>query len=157
MYIYLCKGLWSGSKLLSYSFLVALNLTDAFACFIIAQHWGSLFNWNPYPWKVRSRLSYIGYVILTENLATLKARIWTTTLSIYLFWNLLASAPHDYIMKWKHFPRYWPFVQGIHRSQVNSPHKGQWHGAFMFSLICVWINGWVNNREAGDLRRFRAH
>ena len=27
----------------------------------------------------------------------------------------------------------------------------------MFSLICVWINGWVNNREAGDLRRHRAH
>ena len=35
----------------------------------------------------------------------------------------------------------------------NSPHKGQWCGALMFSLICVWINGWVNNREAGDLRR----
>ena len=28
---------------------------------------------------------------------------------------------------------------------VNSPHKGQWRGALMFSLICVWINGWVNN------------
>ena len=27
----------------------------------------------------------------------------------------------------------------------------------MFSLICVWINDWVNNREAGDLRRYRAH
>ena len=27
----------------------------------------------------------------------------------------------------------------------------------MFSLICVWINGWVNNREAGDLRRYRRH
>ena len=37
------------------------------------------------------------------------------------------------------------------------PHKGQWRGAFMFSLICVWINRWVNNREAGDLRRYRAH
>ena len=35
--------------------------------------------------------------------------------------------------------------------------KGQWHGALMFSLICVWINGWVNNGEAGDLRRHRAH
>ena len=23
----------------------------------------------------------------------------------------------------------------------------------MFSLICAWINGWVNNDEAGDLRR----
>ena len=46
---------------------------------------------------------------------------------------------------------------GNHRSPVNSPHKGQWRGALMFSLICVWINGWVNNREAGNLRRYRAH
>ena len=64
---------------------------------------------------------------------------------------------HDDVMKWKHFPRYWPFVRGIHRSPVNSTHKGQWRGALMFSLICVWINGWVNNREAGDLRRHGAH
>ena len=64
---------------------------------------------------------------------------------------------HDDVIKWKHFPRYWPFVRGIHRSPVNSPHKGQWRGALMFSLICVWINDWVNNREAGDLRRYRAH
>ena len=55
------------------------------------------------------------------------------------------------------FPRYWPFVRGIHRSPVNSPHKGQWRGALMFSLICVWINGGVNNREAGDLRCYHAH
>ena len=27
----------------------------------------------------------------------------------------------------------------------------------MFSLICVWINGWVNNREAGENRRNLAH
>ena len=40
---------------------------------------------------------------------------------------------------------------------VNSPHNGQWRGALMFSLICVWINDWVNNREAGDLRRHRGH
>ena len=40
---------------------------------------------------------------------------------------------------------------------VNSPHKGQWRGALMFSLICAWINGWVNNREAGDLGRHRGH
>ena len=64
---------------------------------------------------------------------------------------------HDDVIKWKHFPRNWPFVRGIHRSPVNSPHIGQWRRALMFSLICVWINGWVNNREAGDLRRYRAH
>ena len=32
---------------------------------------------------------------------------------------------HDDVIKWKHFPRHWPFVRGIHRSPVNSPHKGQ--------------------------------
>ena len=53
--------------------------------------------------------------------------------------------------------RFWPFVRGIHRSPVNSSHKGQWRDAVMISLICVCINGWVNNREAGDLRRYRAH
>ena len=46
---------------------------------------------------------------------------------------------------------------GIHRSTVNSPHKGQWRGALMFTLICAWTNGWVNNRETGDLRRHQAH
>ena len=60
-------------------------------------------------------------------------------------------------LKWQHFPRYWLFVRGIYRSPVNSPHKDQWRGALMFSLICVWINGWVNNREFGDFRRHRAH
>ena len=64
---------------------------------------------------------------------------------------------HDDVIKWKHFPRYWQFVQGIHRSPVNSPHKGQWRGTLMFSLIYARINDWVNNRQAGDLRRRLAH
>ena len=66
------------------------------------------------------------------------------------------SYDHDDVIKWKHFPRYWPFVREIHRSPVNSPHKSQWRGPLMFSFICTWINGWVNNGEAGDLRH-RAH
>ena len=49
------------------------------------------------------------------------------------------------------------YVRGIHRSPVNSPHKGQRREALVFSLICAWINGWVNNREAGNMRRHRAH
>ena len=63
----------------------------------------------------------------------------------------------DDVIKWKHFPRYWPFVRRIHRSPVNSPHKGQWDGALILSLICVWINNWVNNSKTGDLRRYRVH
>ena len=53
--------------------------------------------------------------------------------------------------------RYLPFVRGVHRSPVISPHKGQWRGTLMFSLICAWINGWVNNREADDLWPHRPH
>ena len=41
--------------------------------------------------------------------------------------------------------------------QVNSPHKGRWRGALMFSLICIRRNGWINNGEAGDLKRHRVH
>ena len=40
----------------------------------------------------------------------------------------------------EHFPRYWPLMRGIHRSPVNSPHKGQWRGALMFSLIMQRLN-----------------
>ena len=64
---------------------------------------------------------------------------------------------HDDVIKWKYCRRYLPFVRGIHQSPLNSPHKGQWRGAFLFSLICAWINRVVHNRLAGDLRRHRAH
>ena len=72
-------------------------------------------------------------------------------------WYRSLPCCHDDVIKWKHFPRNWPFLRGIHRWPVNSPHKGQWRGALMFSLICTRINGWVNNGEAGDLRRHRDH
>ena len=64
---------------------------------------------------------------------------------------------HDDVIKWKHCPRYWPFVRGIHRATVNSAHKGQWRRALIFSFICAWINGCVNNHKAGDLRRHHVH
>ena len=56
---------------------------------------------------------------------------------------------HDDVIKWKHFRRYWTIVRVIHRSAVNSSHRGQWRGALMFPLICAWTNGSVNNRDAG--------
>ena len=62
----------------------------------------------------------------------------------------------DDVITWKHFPRYWPFVRWIHQWPVNSLHKGPGRGTLMFPLIYAWINGWVNNPKAGDLRRHRA-
>ena len=44
-----------------------------------------------------------------------------------------------------------------HLCEEFTGHKGQWRGALMFSLICAWIKQWVNNGEAGDLRRYRTH
>ena len=79
---------------------------------------------------------------------------WRLDIEIF---SALLSLYHDDVIKWKHFPRNWPFVREIHRSPVNFPHKGQWRGALMFSLIYPWINDWVNNREAGDLRRQHGH
>ena len=76
---------------------------------------------------------------------------------IYISCDNGVTDTNDDVIKWKPFPRNWPFLRGIHRSPVNSSHKGQWRGALMFSLICVWINDWVNNREAGDLRRYRPY
>ena len=39
----------------------------------------------------------------------------------------------------------------------ESPHKGQWRGALVFPLICVWTNSRAKTGNAGDLRRHRTH
>ena len=39
----------------------------------------------------------------------------------------------------------------------NSPVPGEFPAHRPVTLICVWINSWVNNRKAGDLRRHRTH
>ena len=64
---------------------------------------------------------------------------------------------HDEVIKWKHLPRYWTLVRGIYRSPVHSPNKSQRRGALMFSLVCAWINGWINNLDVSELRSHRAH
>ena len=43
-------------------------------------------------------------------------KYFSTTLYVsYSFALLLTYNSHDDVIKWKHFPRYWPFVRGIHR------------------------------------------
>ena len=64
---------------------------------------------------------------------------------------------HDDVIKWKQFPRYWPFVRGIHRSRWIPRTKASDADLWCFFFIYAWMNGWVNNGEAGDLRRHRAH
>ena len=70
--------------------------------------------------------------------------------------GVLSVRNRDDVIKWKHFPPYWHFVMGIHRSPVDSHYKCQWRWTLMLSLIRAWTNGCANTRDAGDLRRHRA-
>ena len=114
-------------------------------------------------WRRRSRLNplrprYVSSYLWLNDLSPVKrhAMIWINShwllddrsemimpgllpkfREIRLFYIL-----HDGVIKWKHFPRYWPFVRGIHRSSVNSSHKGQWRGSLMFSLMSKQSWGW---------------
>ena len=62
---------------------------------------------------------------------------------------------------WRHqmetFSALLTFCAGNSPVTGEFPHKGQWRGALMFSLICAWSKSWANNGDASDLRRHRAH
>ena len=47
---------------------------------------------------------------------------------------IISGFSQDDVIRRKHFPSYWPFVKRINRSQVVSPHKGQWRRDLMFFL-----------------------
>ena len=115
--------------------------------------------WRLYRW-LSTRLFLLHWYVVLRSAIDIYISLWSHVMFMcsWTWWrHQLLVVSHDDVIKWKHFPRYWPFARGIHRSPVNSPHKGQWCRALIFSLICVWINEWVNNHEAGDLRRYRAH
>ena len=123
-------------------------------------------------WKIRfnvipflAMISHSTPVVSCEKVFSNRfIRIWMGAKCIFhqiliMMKNLLVKwtpEPRMMIIKWKHSPRYRPFVREFtgHRWILL---KGEWRGALMFSLIYVWTNGWVNTRDAGDLRRHRAH
>ena len=111
-------------------------------------------NFFPYSRPIFFYFRYIDSISITN-----KPSILTPCRQHWLKLNnrQVCAARSKVVIKLKHNPRYRPFVRGIHRSPVDSPHKGQWRGVLMFSLVCAWINGWANNQDAGDLRRNRAH
>ena len=84
-----------------------------------------------------------------ENVYTVGCwqRPWTEATSVCCG---IRSRMHDDVTKWKHFPRYWPIVRGIHRWPVDSPQKAQYRRDLMFSFICTFTNSWANNRDVGD-------
>ena len=62
----------------------------------------------------------------------------------YSGWWFARLYKHGDVIKWKH-------------PSVDSPHKCQWRGALMFSLVCTWTNGWANNQDAGSFKHHRAY
>ena len=64
---------------------------------------------------------------------------------------------HDEVIKWKHFPFYWPFVWGNPPVTGGFPPQRPVTRSFDVSLICTWTNCWANNRDVGDVIRHRAH
>ena len=57
---------------------------------------------------------------------------WSVDQTDPVWWRRDLRLQHDEVIKWKHFPRYWPFARGIHRWPVDSPNKGQWSGVWCF-------------------------
>ena len=124
------------------------------------------------PWCIIHFKQIVRFTVIFIQLNTMLLEVYDfVMISIYqllklYLWKFIKSLStgskylknfHDDVIKWKRFPCYWPFVRGIHRSPVNFPHKGQWRGALMFSLICAWTNSWANSGDAGDLRRHLTH
>ena len=101
---------------------------------------------------LRNKLQWI-FFIKMQNFSFTKMHLNISSVKWWLF------CPGE--IWWCHqmetFLRNWPFVRVIHRSTVNSSQKDQWCGALMFSLLCLWINNWVNNHEDGDLWCYHAH
>ena len=115
-------------------------------------------------------ISKIKQIIAMETIAIFYSRKWCAWILQELWYNYTKQSMtkqcmfcriyltlHIDVIKWKHFPRHRPFVRGIHRSRVDSPHRGQWRGALMFSLIRAWKSSWANNRDVNDLIHRRAH
>ena len=87
----------------------------------------------------------------------LNARI--NNIKIQLSTNCMPDSWEEHVPLWRHQMEIFSTLLALcaGNSSVNSPHKGQWRGALMFSLMCVWTNSWSNNGYAGDLRRHHVH
>ena len=95
-------------------------------------------------------------MLLSFDIAILKyIGIWVLSIYIKLISRIdNLGVSQDGVIKWKHFSHYWPFVRAprwIPRTKASDAELS-W-----FFFLCAWIHRLVNNREPGDLRRFRPH
>ena len=83
-----------------------------------------------------------------------RVREWNGILYLAIIYN------HDNVIKWKHFPCYWPFVWGIHQSTVNSPHIGPVKRSFdvVFDLrLNKRHRAHYNITEMNDIKSSKKH
>ena len=108
----------------------------------------------------------VKFATWSDTISLAKARCFITKYGLCAHWLIVNQCYcclfmlrqlHDDVIKWKHFPRYWRFVLGIHRTPGEFPTQRPVTRSFDFFFIYARITGWVNNREAGDLRRHRVH
>ena len=135
--------------------------------------------WVLMPWSLSTRASVV--TVLSTHLCVsrlLWVNTWYLKKKLFLFckqhssrWSSHHQVDMECIRKahiffytkswWSHqmetFSALLALCAGNSPVTVNSLHKGHWRGALMFSLICPWINRWLNNLEAGDLRHPCAH
>ena len=90
-----------------------------------------------HPWLYQRWRDPFMSIAFSGNCVPKLCVLWCGKANVYRWWFVGDSRDHDDVIKWKHFPRNWPFVKGIHRWPLNSPHRGQWRGALMYSLICL--------------------
>ena len=123
-------------------------------------HWSDVTMGVVAPRTTASLFDINVYMQIDDSSAFYDDRVYDEKLSdiiLYIIFYIDSSPDHYDVIKRKHFPRYWTLWAEIYRSPVDSPQKGRWPTALMFPLICTWTNGWVNNRDVGDLRRHRTH
>ena len=124
--------------------LIPNNKTTIDMNFLLATKTLKLFMWGPTLMKLLTLIKIILVFWTSTYINWSEVSICNRGMSCFI---TTTYANHDDGIKWKHFPHYWPFVLWIHRSPVNSPHQGQWHGALMFSLFFLRLNKRLSKKQ----------
>ena len=116
--------------------------------------------WTPYMFVEIILIILLWHFLIRLFVLCLGPCIWPIKCPFFQFWPIFVSEKRRFTW-WRHQVETFSALLALcaENSLVTGefPHKGQWRGALVLSLICAWINGWVNNREAGDLRHHCAH
>ena len=91
----------------------------------------------------------MGDIVIELSMEKAANRKSSSTSSIY------EPVISSWAIRMGYFFPWWRHQMETFSALLATDHR--WRGALVFSLICTWTNGWANNRDAGNLRRHRAH